>query len=192
VRRLLFGLLLFWRTEAWSAELEVGGRYFYIRPAESGALDLQTAMGFGVTAEVFWWDRVSTHLAASFSQPQAILGRNLDLGTLGINPIALTARYHLAPQSRLSPFIGAGGALVMLGNLDDFFGDEILAEFENETAFAAEAGLRWRLTPHVRLEAALSRIALRAVPLVRKSNVPLPSMIEIDPLSASGGVSWRF
>jgi outer membrane protein len=175
-----------------AAEIEVGARYFYLRPADTGALDLQSAMGFGVTAEAFWTPRISTQLSASFSQPQAILGGNVDLGTLGINPVALTARFHMRPGARLSPFVGAGPALVMLGNLDDYFGDEVEADFEDEQTFLAEAGIRFRSGPHVAIELTVSRLWLTARPAIRKTNVALPSPLKIHPITAGGGISWRF
>lgn len=149
-------------------------------------------MGFGVTAEVFWIPRISTQLSASFSQPQAILNGDLDLGTLGINPISLTARFHLRPSARIAPFVGGGPAVVMLGNLDDYFGDDVEADFDHERTFVVEAGVRLRSGPHVVMEMTVSRISLTARPNIRKTNVALPSPLSIDPIIAGAGIIWRF
>ncbi|MBV8520299.1 MAG: outer membrane beta-barrel protein [Acidobacteria bacterium] len=204
-RVLLLALALALPLQA--AELEVGIRHVVMQPMgdqsfPGGKLDLPLARGFGASAEVFWTERVSTQLAATFVNPEAILRpatpppNDVDLGTLGIAMYTLSARYHFRADARFSPFAGAGGALVTLGDLDDQFGDAIEVRFPHETTFLAEAGVRYRFRPSVRFELGASYMPLEARARVeRNMNVPrveLPSRVAVDPLTISGAVAWRF
>ncbi len=153
-------------------------------------------MGFAMTAEVFWSERFSTPIAATFVQPEAIFSpADVDLGTLGLTPIVLTGRYHFTSQSRFTPFAGAGAAVVLIGNIDDYFGDAIEAEFDPKTAFIGEGGVRFRTTTQLSFDFSVAYMPLSAELKVRRSSDPrvtLPDRLKIDPLMVSVGVSWRF
>lgn len=181
---------------------EAGVRYLAMIPLDrpeysDGRLELQQGMGFGVSAERFWSERISTHLSADFAQPEAFLypasrGEEIDLVTLGINPVALTVRYHVWPGSRISPFVGGGGAIVFLGDLDDRFGEAIHADFEPVWAPSAEAGFRYRVRPRVTLDFTAAFTPVSANLTVVRTNTPLPARLEINPLVVSAGANWRF
>ena len=189
-------LLLFLALPLAAADFEAGVRHVVVKTlGDSGELELPLSRGFAATGEVFWSKRVSTMLAASFVNPEAILRNEVDLGTLGLDVYSLTARWHVAPDARLSGFAGAGPAIVRIGNLDDQFGDVYEADFDNETTLALDGGLRYRLTPRVALELDVLYLPLDAKPIVRKAtdpNVQLEETLGIDPLIVSVGASWRF
>jgi opacity protein-like surface antigen len=177
-----------------AAEIEVGGQHVIgIARGDTGELDIATSRGFGAHMDVFWSDRVSTRVAAVFLNPAAILfpddppPTDVDLGTLGLDIYSATARYHLAPHARLSAFAGGGAALVSIGNLDDQFGDDVEIEFDSETTYVVEAGLRVRIFPRIVLEASAAYL-----PLELEAPAPLPSKIAVDPLIVSIGAAWRF
>jgi outer membrane protein W len=169
--------------------LEAGIRHVIVFPkGDSGALDLAMSRGFGVTAELFWNERLSTQFAASFVNPEAILrpadAEPVDLGTLGLDTYALSGRFHVAPASRLSGYAGAGAAFVVIGNLDDQFGDAFETTFNSELTFLGEAGLRYRLLPRVFLDLGVSYMPLTASSEAMEVN--------IDPMTVTAGASWRF
>lgn len=200
--RLLFVAALFAAVPA-LAQFEVGGRYVLTMlrgdsAFAGGTLDVDSSQGFEACAELFVSPRVSARASAIFIQPATILfpaappPNDVDLGTLGINPITLTARWHFRPESRLQGYAGAGAAIVRFGNLDDQFGDEVEAELENETTFVGEAGVRYQAGAKVALEAGVTYMSLEATLDVRKTNVPLPETLKLDPLFLTMGVNWRF
>jgi outer membrane protein W len=206
IRRLFLATLLL-TLPLHAAQLEVGIRHVVMHPAgelsfDGGKLDLPLSRGFGASAEVFWTERMSTQLAATFVNPEAILRpampppSEVDLGTLGIATYSVSARYHFAPDARFSPYAGAGGALVTLGNLDDQFGDAIDVTFPHETTFIAEGGIRFRFRPSVRVELSATYMPLEGRANVRRNtsdpHVALPSRLSIDPLTVSVSVAWRF
>jgi outer membrane protein W len=153
-----------------------------------------------MTGELFLTRRFSTELSATFVNPEAILfpshppPNDVDLGTLGLQTTALTARWNFRTEARLSAFAGAGAALVTIGNLDDQFGDAVDADFDSEPTFLAEAGLRFRprRAPRLSLNATLSYMPLTATPIVHKTNVALPRELSLDPITFGVGATWRF
>jgi outer membrane protein W len=203
--RIAFVLTLALAMPLHAAQLELGFRHLSMTPGGDGAFDggeleIVSSRGFGATAEVFWTPRISTQLAATFLNPAAFVfpsnppPNDLDLATLGIDTYSLAARYHFAPDRHLSAFAGAGGAIVILGNLDDRFADELEMTFDRETALLVEGGLRYRVFPNVILDAAISYMPLEAKAnhVRNETTVRLPSSVKLDPLTISAGAAWRF
>lgn len=171
-----------------AAGIEAGGQHVIVMPRGDEALDVATSRGFGAYLDVFWSDRVSTRIAATFLNPAATLHpADIDLGTLGLDLYSATARFHLAPRARLSAYAGGGAAYAIVGNLDDQFGNEIEIEFDPETTFVLEGGLRYRIHPRIVLE-----LGAAYLPLELEAPAPLPPAVAIDPLIVSAGAAWRF
>lgn len=194
MKRLIFVLLL--AAPAFAADFEAGIRHVVVNAmGETGELDLPMSRGFAATGEVFWTERISTQLAATFVNPEAILfpqdSAAVDLGTLGLDIYSVTARYHFTPRARFSAYAGGGAALVAIGNLDDQFGEEIEIEFGNETTFVAEGGVRYRFLPRLFIDVSVSYMPLTAEAESRRG-ARGPAELTIDPLAISGGLSWRF
>jgi hypothetical protein len=201
MKRLALAILILLATPLAAADFELGIRHVVANAmGDSGELDLPLSRGFGASAEVFWSKRWSTNVAATFVNPEAILRPrtpppdDVDLGTLGLDVYSLTARWHFQPDARLSTFVGAGGALVQIGNLDDQFGDVFEADFDSETTFVVEGGVRYRVQ-RVVLELGVLYVLLDAEPHIRRAtdpNVTLPAKVGIDPVIVSIGAAWRF
>ena len=202
-KAILLALLL--ATPLRAADLELGIRHLSQWPRgdrafAGGELEVVSSRGFAATAEVFWTPRLSTQLAATFVNPAAFIfpatppPNDLDLGTFGIDTYSLTARYHLAPNARFSPFAGAGGAMVLFGDLEDRFSDDLEMTFDRETAFLVEGGLRYHVISRVVLDVAVSYMPLEATPnhVRNDTSVPLPASVKLDPLTVSFGAAWRF
>ncbi|HEX6095048.1 MAG TPA: hypothetical protein VF432_01895 [Thermoanaerobaculia bacterium] len=195
MRRAFVFLLLLLAVPLHAADVEAGAQHVIAIPrGDSGELDIATSRGFGAHVEVFWSDRVSTRVAAVLVNPAAILypddppPSDLDLGTLGLDIYSVTARVHLAPRRGFSAFAGGGAALVSVGNLDDRFGEEVEIEFDPETTFVAEAGVRYRIHPRIVLEVGAAYLPLE----LNGAPAPVPPTIGVDPLIVSAAAAWRF
>ncbi|HWW61038.1 MAG TPA: OmpW family outer membrane protein [Thermoanaerobaculia bacterium] len=174
------------------AQTEIGARYIATSEQKTDSIELHTCQGFAAFGERFWSDRFSLRLEARFLQPAAFVS-GVDLGTLGVEPVALTMRYHLAPNARFSPYAGAGVAYVRFGDLDDQFGDDVDITFDSETAFVGEAGVRLRLHERISFDFGVTYMPVDATPLVhRGAGVALPDKIRINPIVLGGAASWRF
>lgn len=194
-----FLLILLLAVPAFGADVEAGVRHLVVFPrGDAGDLDIPMSRGFGATVEVFWSERISTQFAASFMNPEAILfppdAEPVDLGTLGLDIYSVTARYHFMPRSRLSAYAGGGAAFVVIGNLDDQFGDAFEATFDSETTFLAEAGLRYRLMPRLFVALDATYLPLTAEPdvLLNTGQLVLPREMDLGSVIMSAGLSWRF
>ncbi|HVR38510.1 MAG TPA: OmpW family outer membrane protein [Thermoanaerobaculia bacterium] len=180
------------------AQLEMGGRYIgtihHETKSAGNTLELGTCQGFAAFAEKFWSERTSTRIEARFLQPAVFLQpADIDLGTLGVEPVALTMRYHLAPRAWLSPYVGAGAAYVHFGNLDDQNADDIDVQFDSEIAPVGEAGVRWRVRERIFFDFGITYMPIEANADIRRSNgVVLPDQVTIHPLVYGAAASWRF
>lgn len=202
MKHIALALLVLFTLPAAAADFELGIRHVVSKTmGDSGDLDVPLSRGFGASAEVFWTPHFSTNAAASLVNPEAILHPStpppddVDLGTLGLDLYTLTARWHFTRDARLTPFAGAGAALVTIGNLDDQFGDVYEANFDDKLTFVVEGGLRYRAQEHVMLELGLMYVPLEAEPKVIRAtdpNVALPAKLGLDPLVLSLGAAWRF
>jgi hypothetical protein len=182
-----------------AADIELAIHHVVAFPmGESGDLDIPMSRGFSASGEVFFTRRVSAQATALFINPEAILypatppPDDVDLGTLGLDVYYATARWHFAPERRISAFAGGGAALVMIGNLDDQFGDEVEAEFDDEVTFVVEGGLRYRFRSRLFLLLSATYLPLKPETRVIRTSVPLPETVGVDPLIVSAGASWRF
>ena len=195
MKRIALVLLLF-AVPLHAAEIEAGIRHVGMWPTASSDVNVVSSRGFAATGEVFWSERVSAQFAGTFLNPAAFVGPNdvVDLGTLGIDTYSASARWHFTPSRRFSPFAGAGVALVMLGNLEDRFGDDLEITFGHELTYLAEAGVRYRFLENVYLDAAVSYMPLEAeATFVKNHNsVVFPSTLNLNPLTVSVGAAYRF
>jgi outer membrane protein W len=176
-------------------EFEAGVRHVIVTTGDTGELDVKLSRGFAATAELYFLShRFSTELSATFVNPEAIFANEVDLGTLGLQTTALTGRWNLRPESHLTFFVGAGPALVTIGNLDDQFDDKVEIDFDSELTVVGEAGLRYRLpaAPRVALVVTVAYMPLEPEPNVRRSNIALPQRLGIDPMTFGIGATWRF
>lgn len=199
MKRVLLILLL--ATSLRAAEIEVGAQHVISIPRDQGTLDVEVSRGFGAHAELFWRDALSARVAATFLNPAAILfpenppPTDVDLGTLGLDIYSASARYHFGARRRLSAFAGGGAALVVIGNLDDQFGEDVEIELDPETTFLAEGGVRYRFRPSLVLELGVTYMPLEGEPRVlraRDPRYPLPEVVTVDPVIVSAGAAWRF
>jgi hypothetical protein len=161
-----------------AAEIEAGAQHVIAMAGDNEALTIDTSRGFGAHVEVFWSEAFSTRAAGTFLNP-AIYTPEVDLGTMGLDIWSATARWHLG-RSRFSGYAGAGAALVMIGNLEDQFGDTVERELDPELAGVVEGGVRYRIHPRIVLELGATYIPLQV------------EEIAVDPLIVSAGAAWRF
>ena len=171
-----------------------------VTTGDTGDLDVPLGRGFAITGERWVSPEFSTALTATFVNPEAILfpsnppPNDVDLGTIGLQTTSLTARWNFRSEEFFSAFAGAGPALVRIGNLDDQFGDAVEADFDTRLTFVIQGGVRFRPwdIPGPALNLTASYTPLKAEPNVRKTNVPLPGELALNPVTIGIGASWRF
>ncbi|MFN2442383.1 MAG: OmpW family protein [Thermoanaerobaculia bacterium] len=164
-------------------------------------LEFDTEQGFGIGINVFWSSRFSTEFAASISEPDLDLrfsepGAPAIAGSLEMIPITAVLQFHLNPDGRFDPYIGAGAAWVLFDEVQSNQLREIdidAIDFDDDFGFVVNAGMSIDITPTfaINLDAKYVPVesAARAVFAGVGSD---PVEIEINPLILAAGLQIQF
>ncbi len=110
----------------------------------------------------------------------------IDMGDVWLLPPTLTLQYHPLPDSRVSPYVGAGV------NYTIFYGEGGgLAGFDvkNDVGFALQAGVDYAISGPWSLNLDVKKIFLRPEAVTSTLRV---DNVRIDPWLVSVGVGYRF
>lgn len=148
-------------------------------------------MGYGVSYNRFWFGGFSTEFAYQR------LGADLTVsfeditetaGDLDLDILSATAQFHFAPQSMISPYIGAGLAYVS-GEAGSINEDEIdSVDLENDTNWLANAGININLGQRFAVFVDGKYVMYEA----RGEGDPDDEAFDINPLIVAGGIKLRF
>lgn len=164
--------------------------------AELITIETQGEVGFGVTVNRYWTERLSTELAYSTLNGDVHIEDILEdtstkVGTTDLRVFSATAQWHPLVDSRLDAYIGAGVAHVT-GEVDlvDEIGD-VSVDLESQTGLLANAGFFVRVTDRFSIGADVKYIPFEALPEDADAE-DLDDEIALDPLVFSVGVKFRF
>lgn len=159
-------------------------------------------MGYGAAINVFIGSRLSAEFAASIVDTEVNVAPGGPIspvfaGNLEMIPITGTLQFHLLPNSRIDPYVGAGLAYVLFDNveseedLDDVDVDEI--EFEDDYGFVLNAGVDLGITDSIALNADAKYVPVESSARARfATGVGQFTDIEVNPLILSAGLRLRF
>lgn len=156
-------------------------------------------MGYGIGANIFWGSRISTEFAIVRVQ------NDLNFRTRTINtsatevemmPITAILQFHLAPSGRIDPYIGAGAAYVLFGDVDrpaelsniDF---ERL-DFEDDFGFALNAGVGIKITNNFGLTLDAKYVPLESSATAVRPIGDADVKFDMNPVIFSAGATLRF
>lgn len=211
VRFLLPLLLLLAATPLLAAErtVDLAGWVVWADPNSEGTFDTSNdqidvnfdgEMGYGASVNIFWGSRFSTEFAVSqIDLPIALTSRPRAVGVQDTNanmiPVTGVLQWHLAPDAMLDPYIGAGAAYILFGNvtkgeagnlaLDDIDSDDL--------GLVINAGLSIALNENlgINLDAKYVPVGSAARGVLNDAN-GTETDIEINPIIFSAGLAWRF
>jgi outer membrane protein len=156
-------------------------------------------MGYGLAANVFWSDRISTEFAivrvnsdVAFRQ-RAVANGNTQAEMM---PITGVLQFHFAPNGRFDPYIGAGAAYVLIGDVDrpselnnlDF---EKL-DFKDDVGLAVNAGLGIKLTNNLAITLDGKYVPLNSSARAVRTTGNQDVKFDINPVILGAGLSLRF
>jgi outer membrane protein len=156
-------------------------------------------LGYGIGANIFWGDRISTEFAivrvnsdVGFRQ-RAVANSNTQAELM---PITGVLQFHFAPNGRIDPYIGAGAAYVLIDDVDtpeelnniDF---ERL-DFKDDVGLALNAGLGIRLTNNFGLTLDAKYVPLESSATAVRTTGSTDVKFDINPVILSAGLSLRF
>ncbi len=199
------------RLSAQTPASEAGIWIIDTRLAGEGDVDFDEKIGFGLSFNHYWTERVSTEISwqelradtlvdhviitgfCGFGeltpvQPQIVPAPEIDPGRLEVTAVTAMAQLHFNREGRLAPYVGAGVAHLS-GDLSFFDTPNAESfELESEITWAASAGVDLRLTDRLFLAGEVKFIPWSAI----AEDDPDSESLDIDPLIMGVGVKMRF
>ena len=114
---------------------------------------------------------------------------NLDLGDTMILPPTLTLQYHFTPDSKFSPYVGAGLNYTITYN-DSHGSDTTSLSAGNGIGVALQAGADYWISEHWGVNFDVKKIWLDVDASVNSGAIT--GNVELNPLIIGTGVSYRF
>jgi outer membrane protein len=164
-------------------------------------INFDGTLGYGVAANVFFGDHISTEFAIVRVNSDVSFRRRAVGGTNGstqaeMMPITAVLQFHLAPNGRFDPYVGAGAAYVLIDDVDtpselnnlDF---EKL-DFKDDVGLALNAGLGIRLTNNLGLTLDAKYVPLESSAKAVRTTGAETVKFDINPVILSAGLSLRF
>ena len=178
--------------------------------------DLEIELGFenGRTFALgfnhFWRDSLSTEFAVlgltadpTLSLRSGPIDASVDIGDIRVSALTVTGQWHFRRDARVSPYIGAGIALLsgeIEAALDDELGDitTTSADFEGAGGVLLNGGVNFRIN-----ERWVFAVDVKAIPYspeiedeppfeIPEEDVVLTDEIDLNPVIVGFGLRYRF
>jgi outer membrane protein len=157
-------------------------------------------MGYGVAANIFFGDRLSTEFAIVRVNSDVNI-RQRAVNNAGdteaeMMPITAVLQFHLAPHGTFDPYFGAGAAYVLIDDVDA--PDELnnidfeSLDFDDDVGLALNAGLGIRLTNNFGITLDAKYVPLESSARAVRTSGSQDVSFEINPVILSAGLSLRF
>jgi outer membrane protein len=168
-------------------------------PNDPVGVQLDTTMGYGLAANIFFGNHLSTEFAITRVENDVTFRRravNNSGDGVEMMPITGVLQWHFAPTAMVDPYIGAGAAYVLLDDVDrpselnnlDF--ESI--DFDDDIGLVVNAGLGIRLGEHWGITLDGKYVPLEASATARRTTGAQDTTFDINPIILSAGLSIRF
>lgn len=134
----------------------------------------------------FFTKNIAAELILGTTPHKVKADTGIDVGDVWLLPPTLTLQYHPLPDSRISPYVGAGiNYTIFYGEGDGLAGFDV----KNELGFALQAGVDYAISGPWSLNVDVKKLFLR--PEAVTSTLRVDS-VKIDPWIIGVGVGYRF
>lgn len=195
---------------AQSRGFDLTGYVSWVDTSSEGTFDDTTAnpvdvnfdgtLGYGLAANVFFGDRISTEFAIVRVESDVSV-RQRAVNNVGdtqaeLMPITAVLQFHLAPNGRFDPYIGAGAAYVLIDDVDA--PDELnnldfeAIDFDDDVGLALNAGLGIKITDNLGLTFDAKYVPLESSARAVRTGDNVDVKFDMNPVILSGGLSLRF
>lgn len=163
--------------------------------ADPADIEFDGDLGYGASVNFFLSDRISIEIAASKTSPETTIRRRTIGGAAGdfdIVPITGVVQFHLAPNGTFDPYIGAGAAYVLFGDVDGV--DDIQnIDVEDDVGLAVNAGLDIKIGPRwgIVLDGKYVPIESNASAII-VGHSDQAGRVDVSPIILSAGLRLRF
>ena len=120
-------------------------------PNQPFGVSLHNKNGWGVGANIFWSDNVSTDFSAVQIRPETRFvntasGATISGPNLRMTPITGIIQFHFIPKGFVDPYVGGGVSYVLFDNVSGPGSIGVnKIDFKHDVGFAANAGVQFAL-----------------------------------------------
>lgn len=167
-------------------------------PSDPLGVELDAEMGYGLAANIFF-GRISTEFAIYRVENELVFRRRAASSSgdaVEMMPITGVLQFHFAPNGFIDPYIGAGGAYVLLDDVDA--PDELnnldfeSIDFDDDIGLVLNAGIGIRITNNFGITLDGKYVPLESSATARRTTGAQDTTFDINPIILSAGVSIRF
>ena len=210
-----FALMSVLAVPAFAADrfFELTGAAVWVDPSSSGTfnstnpnqpfdISFHGKLGYGIAANIFFAHAMSLQLAGSEVQPEATFrvrpsGTTTTGSKLKMIPLTAVLQFHLIPNGRIDPYIGAGAAYVLFDKLDNAVDVGSLGvhriNFKDDVGLALNAGLDIGLTRNFGITVDGKYVPLKSsATAVFVTGPDTTTKVKINPVIFSAGLTLRF
>jgi outer membrane protein W len=168
-------------------------------PSDPLGVELDAQMGYGLAANIFFGNRLSTEFAIYRVENELVFRRRA-VGAEGddveMMPITGVLQFHFAPNGFIDPYVGVGAAYVLFDDVDA--PDELSnldfesIDFDDDVGLALNAGLGIRITNNFGITLDGKYVPLESSATARRTTGAQDTTFDMNPIILSAGVSIRF
>lgn len=159
-------------------------------------------LGYGIAANIFFGNAISLQLAGAEVKPEATFrvrpsGVSSTGSSVKMIPLTAVLQFHLLPNGRIDPYIGAGAAYVLFDKLDNANDVGNLGvnriDFKNDVGLALNAGLDIGLTKNFGITVDGKYVPVKSsATAVFVTGPNTTTKVKINPVIFSAGLTLRF
>jgi len=168
-------------------------------PNQPFGISLHNKVGYGVGANVFWTDNISTDFSVVEVRPSSRFvttssGAVVSGPNLRMTPITGVVQFHFIPKSLVHPYVGAGASYVLFDNIN---GPGNLGvsriDFKKDWGLALNGGVQFGITPSFALIADGRYVPVHSsTTAVYSTGSNTTTRLKINPAIFSAGLAYRF
>ena len=140
-----------------------------------------------VDISYFFTPNLAMELVLTYPQKHKVRLDGQEIGSFKHLPPTLTLQYHFLPDTRFSPYVGAGVNYTRISSVDLLGGAGSLER--NSFGLAVQAGVNVKLDEKWSLNFDVKKVQIRSD--VRSGGATI-SRVKVDPLLVGVGVGYRF
>ena len=165
-----------------------------------GEAEVDDSMTADLDISYFFTDNIAAELTLAVTKHDVKASNtavgDADLGDVWLLPPALTLQYHIMPDARFRPYVGAGVNYTVFFSEDEGpVADDI--DYDDEFGFVLQVGFDWGLTEHWAINVDVKKVWLSTdvevdAQTALGAGAIVNTEVDIDPWLIGVGLGYRF
>lgn len=140
-----------------------------------------------VDISYFFTPNIAAELILTYPQKHKVYLDGAKIGTFKHLPPTLSLQYHFTPESKFSPYVGAGVNYTRISSVKLLGG---AGDLENDSfGFALQAGFDYKIDKNWSVNFDVKKVQIRSDVMLNGAKI---SEVKVDPLLVGVGIGYRF